>query len=75
MTYPTHMFIMLVQFVKQLSIKGPGERNVQSRVAGDLAGQDDALPDNDLHVHWSLGDLCGICTKSDSGFTPWNCRE
>lgn len=66
LTYPSHMLIMLVQFAKQLPIEGPGERNVQSRVTGDLAGQDDALPDNDLHVHWTLGDLCGICPKSGS---------
>jgi len=57
---------MLVQFIEELPIEGPGEWNIQSRVTGDLAGQYDALPDDDFHVNWTLGDLCGICSKSHS---------
>lgn len=60
-TYPTNMLIVLIKFVKKLTIKGPGERCIQRQVTSDLARQHNAFTYYDLHIHRALCDSCGIC--------------
>lgn len=37
-THPTHKFKVTVSLGDELSIEGPGERNIKDGIAGDLAG-------------------------------------
>lgn len=62
MTYPTHSFKMIAVSleVNELAVECPRERDVQSWIAGDLAGQHDALANNNLHVSGPHGDSGGL---------------
>lgn len=51
-TYPSNPFKVIPIFLKvdQVPIEGPGENDVQGVVVGHLTGQDNALPNCDIHA-------------------------
>lgn len=62
MTHPAHSLKMIAFTleVDELAVERPGERDIQSWIAGNLAGQHDALANNNLHVSGPQGDSGGL---------------
>lgn len=66
MTHPAHSFEMIdVSLeVDELAVECPRERHIQRWIAGDLAGQHDALANDNLHVSGPHGDSGGLWPDS-----------
>lgn len=62
MTHPAHSLEMIAVplEVNELAVERPGESHVQGWIGGNLAGQHDALANNNLHVRRPQGDSCGL---------------
>lgn len=67
-THPAYSLEVIAIPIKvdKLPVECPGERHIQSRVVGNLAGKYDALANNDLHVAWPQRDPGGFCSKSQN---------
>lgn len=68
MTHPAYSLKVIAIPIKvdKLPVECPGERHIQSRVVGYLAGKHDAFANNDLHVVWPQRNPGGLCSKSQN---------
>lgn len=62
-TYPSNLLKMRSVFLEigECSIKIPGEADVQYRIMLNLARQDDAFSNSDIHVGGCQSNPCWLC--------------